>query len=245
MHVSHRPRAAIAAAALLGCSLLVGCAQGSPVRDIADAAELARGGRLYDKWYAESGVPKPESAHPAYPADAAYAAKPDANWRCKECHGWDYRGRDGAYSGGSHRTGIVGLTGMRGARPSAVESVLRDTTHGFGDVLADADLRALALFVSRGQVDMDAAIDAATKRARGDAVRGAAYYATICAGCHGPDGRAEDMPILGEVARDNPWETLHKIENGQPGTPMPALRGLDERVGRDVLRHLQDLPTER
>jgi thiosulfate dehydrogenase len=228
---------------ILTSSVLVGCAQDAPARDLADAADLARGGRLYDKWYEESGAPKPESAHPSYPTDAGYAAKPDAHWRCKECHGWDYLGRDGAYRQGSHRTGIPGITRLRGALPAAVEGVLRDERHGFGAVLSDDDLRALALFVSRGQVDMDAAIDRTSKVAQGDAVRGSAYYATICAGCHGADGRAEEMPVLGEVALENPWETLHKILNGQPNSAMPALRGLDEGVSRDVLRYLQTLPT--
>ena len=32
-------------------------------------------------------------------------------WRCKECHGWDYAGKDGAYGSGDHRTGIVGVLG--------------------------------------------------------------------------------------------------------------------------------------
>ena len=40
-------------------------------------------------------------------------------------------------------------------------------------------------FVSQGQIDMDAYIDRASKAPKGDAAKGAAYYNTICAGCHG------------------------------------------------------------
>ncbi len=52
-------------------------------------ASIGRGGRLYDKWYAEIGVDAPEQSHPSYPVEMSFAARPEVNWRCKECHGWD------------------------------------------------------------------------------------------------------------------------------------------------------------
>ncbi|MCW9078495.1 MAG: hypothetical protein OQK74_04895, partial [Gammaproteobacteria bacterium] len=64
----------------------------------------ARGGQLYDKWYAVVGAKKPTASHPLYPADKKYVNEPKSNWRCKECHGWDYRGVDGAYKSGKHET---------------------------------------------------------------------------------------------------------------------------------------------
>ena len=65
----------------------------------------------------------PEQSHPLYPADGEYAAKPKANWRCKECHGWDYKGRDGAYAKGSHYTGIKGIRQWAGGDddPTSIE----------------------------------------------------------------------------------------------------------------------------
>ena len=48
--------------------------------------------------------PAPSGDHPMW------ARRPDAEansrsgadtWRCKECHGWDYKGKDGAYAKGS------------------------------------------------------------------------------------------------------------------------------------------------
>ena len=48
--------------------------------------------------------------------------------------------------------------------------------------------------------------------------------------------------VLGTVSRKNPWEALHKIQNGQPGSTMPALRSLEPRVAVDILAHSQTLP---
>ena len=33
-----------------------------------EVSSIARGGRLYDKWFAVIGAPKPEATHPAWPA---------------------------------------------------------------------------------------------------------------------------------------------------------------------------------
>jgi len=223
---------------------LVACTHVDESASVELADRVARGGRLYDKWYAEAGTAEPSTAHTSYPADSAYASKGSATWRCKECHGWDYLGKDGAYASGKHFTGVPGIRAYAGVDPATIAAVLDDDAHGFGDVLAASDVRDLALFVSRGQIDMDSVIDRATGDAKGDAARGAVYFATLCAGCHGPDGRAEDMPVLGPLARKNPWETLHKIVNGQPASAMPALRALDEQVAIDVLAHVRTLPGE-
>ncbi len=66
-------------------------------------SSIVRGGRLYDNWYKEIKEPPPTVPHPAYPADKKYAKDSGASWRCKECYGWDYRGRDGAYSTGGQK----------------------------------------------------------------------------------------------------------------------------------------------
>jgi len=229
-------------ATLVVAGLVAACASPGAAPDLDRAAEIARGGRLYDKWFSENGAAEPATRHELYPADGAYASQGGTTWRCKECHGWDYMGRDGAYASGKHATGIPGIRGMAGADPAEIARVLGAPPHGYGAHLSESDLRAVALFVSRGQLDMDRSIDRASKQAKGDARRGAAHFATLCAGCHGPQGKAEDMPTLGTVARDNPWETLHKILNGQPNSPMPALQTLDRSVAVDILSFAQTLP---
>ena len=214
-----------------------------------DAFVIARGGLLYDNWYAVMEQDPPPATHPAYPAAGKKSGA--ATWRCKECHGWDYKGAEGAYGQGSHFTGIPGIRAMAGADPAAIAAVIRNDTHRFTVVMIPAKaLDKLALFVSGGQLDMDRYIDPATKKARGSAARGARFYQTICAVCHGFDGRAiqfsdEAKPeFIGTVAQENPWETLHKIRNGQPGVSMVALGALGVQTQVDILAYTQTLPAE-
>lgn len=210
------------------------------------AASIAHGGRLYDDWQAEAGAQRQSIPHPVYPKTAYYAGDAALTWRCKSCHGWDYQGNQGSYASGRNATGIKGVRGMAGADPVRIASILRDNTHLYGAVLKDRDLQDLANFISAGLVDMDAAIDRSSRRARGDAARAAAYFDTICANCHGTDGRRiVTAPPLGSVARANPWESLHKIANGHPNEKMPALRELDRQLQIDILAYLQGLPETR
>ncbi len=207
-------------------------------------SSVARGGLLYDKWYKVIGERAPGEKHPLYPAEAKYASKPGATWRCKECHGWDYAGKDGAYAEGKHYTGTKGIRGMAGGDPAKVVALLKDDKHGYGAKLSATDLQDLANFVTKGQVDVDKYIDRGTKMPKGgDKAKGAAYFNTICAKCHGRDGtEPDDMKKSLGKQMGNPWEVMHKILNGQPDEEMPALRALDRGVVRDIMAHITTLP---
>lgn len=208
-------------------------------------SSIMRGGELYDKWYKVIDVDPPKSSHALYPKEGKYAKKAKSNWRCKECHGWDYKGKDGAYSSGKHHSGIKGIQGMKGASTDQVVKLLKDKKHGYGDKLSAADLQDLAMFVSQGQIDMDKYIDASTKSPKGDKAKGEAYYNTICAKCHGKDGLLpKEMKPFGKQM-GNPWEVMHKIQNGQPGEKMPALRALDRQITVDIMSYMTSLPKER
>lgn len=209
--------------------------------------DIARGGQLYDNWAKVLGKELPTETHPAYPA--AGKQKGAATWRCKECHGWDYKGSAGAYAKGSHLTGIKGLRAMVGADPKAIVKVITDDTHRYTEaMIGRSEMEKLALFVSLGQIDMDLHIDRATRKSRGEAGRGAPYYQTICAVCHGFDGKnmnfgePEDPEYVGTVARENPWEFIHKARFGQPGVPMISLIMLPDSTISDILALAQTLP---
>jgi thiosulfate dehydrogenase len=207
---------------------------------------IARGAKLYDKWFAVTKAEKPTETHKAWPASNT-KKKGNTTWRCKSCHGWDYMGKDGAYGSGSYKTGIPGISAFAGADIAKIVAVLNNDTHGLAGKMADQDFRDLALFVSQGQVDMDTYIDRAGKAPKGgDAAKGASYYNTLCAQCHGDDGMLpKDMekPLGGLMG--NPWEVMHKILNGQPGEQMPALRALDRQVVVDIMAHLTTLPKKK
>ena len=201
---------------------------------------IARGGRLYDTWYKENKAEKPADNHPAYANKAGEYGGADS-WRCKECHGWDNKGKDGAYSKGKHFTGIVGITGSAGKDVAAIAAMLRTGPHNYTEKqLSDVDVQALAMFVSTGQVDLSKYINGEGKPI-GDGAKGEAYFNTLCAGCHGADGKKIKEAPLGAVAGNTP-EMMHKVLNGQPGEAMPALRALDHQIAADITVHLQTLP---
>ncbi len=214
---------------------------------VADEGSIARGGQLYDKWYSVIKEKGPKETHPAWPT--TNTAKSGATtWRCKSCHGWDYKGVNGAYGySKSYLTGIKGIDGMAGADIDAIIAVLKDDTHQLADRMDDADFKDLAMFVSKGQIDMSQYIDTKTKAfSGGNAEVGANYYNTLCSQCHGKDGnKPKDMPeSLGSLMSGNPWEAMHKILNGQPNENMPALRALDRQITLDIMAYLATLPTE-
>lgn len=217
--------------------------------DLTDVWDMARGGQLYDNWMAVLEADKPKGTHPAYPA--AGKAKGAGTWRCKECHGWDYKGKDGAYSKGSHFTGIKGVRGVVGMEPEKIHDIIMNKQHGYtAQMISHSAMEKLAVFLSKGQIDLDRYVDRSTKVARGNPRRGAATFQTVCAVCHGFDGtdinfKAEPKKeYVGTVCAGNPWEGLHKIRFGQPGVPMVALITLDTDDLVDILAYCQTLPTK-
>ena len=207
---------------------------------------IARGGKLYDKWYKTNSTGTPKGANPAYPDSGKYKGKKGSDWRCKECHGWDYLGKNGAYSKGKHFTGIDGVLQAGAKGETDLKALLRNKNHGYtAGMLTERDIADLSNFIRKGMLDMDRHINRETGKVTGDVNRGASYYQTICAGCHGLDGKKEEeAPPLGKLSHKNPWETLHKIRNGQPGSEMPSMQAFDIGVSVDILAYLQTLPKE-
>lgn len=210
---------------------------------------LAAGGRLYDIWWKALGKDEPKGTHPAYPKTGK--VKGAATFRCKECHGWDYRGKDGIYKSGSHATGIVGIRRFVGGDPAQIAKSLRAAPHNYTtSMIDDASMARLALFVSRGQHDARQWINAKTKKAIGNASRGRAIFQTTCAACHGYDGRLlnwgsdKEPEFVGTAATKYPEEILHKIRNGHPGSIMINLRTMPMRATVDVLAYAQTLPVK-
>ncbi len=242
--MKHTPNSAIQYSIYIAIFLGAAFFYPGPIQATELQSSIARGGRLYDNWYDEIRERVPSRPHPAYPVERAYAGDPQSNWRCKECHGWDYLGHDGEYGNGRHATGIRGIQNMAGSEPTDIISILKDATHAYTELMHDDDFRDLANFVSKGQVDMDKYIDRASRAARGDKSARGNYYQSICTGCHGRDGyKLQTIPPLGDVARNNPWEAFHKMLNGHPALSMPALRVLDHKILADILAYVQTLPT--
>ncbi|MEK6977180.1 MAG: c-type cytochrome [Candidatus Hydrothermarchaeota archaeon] len=224
----------------------------------ATVSSIARGGRLYDNWVEETKATAPASNQPLWALQITNTRKGIDTWRCKECHGWDYKGKGGAYSKGSHYTGFPGVYGA-GTTKSQEQliDILKggtDARHDFSKVLDEDSLTNLAAFLSLSLINEAAYIDYATKKPIGvdaaEAAHGAQLYSAVCTACHGADGKqinfgSEQEPeYVGTLAKDNPWEFLNKVRYGNPGTNMPSALvtgwSLDDTV--HILAHAQTLP---
>lgn len=146
--------------------------------------------------------------------------------------------------------GAAGLAAQAGKDPEDIDKFLMNDTHGFThDMIPPDAMQRLAAFVSRGQVDVAAYIGM-DKSVKGNAERGAAKFQTICASCHGFDGRAldwgdADSPgFVGTEAKANPWEVLHKIRFGHPGVEMVSMASFPLEDALDILAYTQTLPAK-
>ena len=212
--------------------------------------DIALGGLLYDKWWDTSSATAPGTTHGLWPPTNATIG--DATWRCKECHGWDYRGKDGVYGqAGEHRTGIKGIvetstTAMEMQTPEAVYAFLEtNVAHGFDPTIGftPTEYYALTKFImtmrneaSNSVASFDFIDDTTLKTIGGNAIEGKVLYETgapsSCSAsfCHDVDGKkidfADNAPGVGsdefvhDVAIENPWEFIHKVRFGEPGSIM-------------------------
>lgn len=203
------------------------------------------GGRLYDNWWSELTLAAPVDDHPlwAYRPDTVSNNLTGADtWRCAECHGWDYKGVDGRYGTGVHRTGIPGILHTN-LDATALFDLLKEPPnngggsgiengHDYGSVLPDIRINDLVAFVLSGAIDDNSYINGVTGSFVGDPVAGEHNFqfeaSPACTVCHGANGATINFgtptapEYLGTIANDNPWEMLHKIRFGQPAAPMPS-----------------------
>ncbi len=224
---------------------------------MSNAESVARGGLLYDAWWkVVPGAKEPKDNHPLWASQTTNKRKGSVSWRCKECHGWDYTGKDGAYGSGSHKTGFPGV--WNAAQKKSVDelaAILKGSAnpqHNFSSLLRPQDVADLANFLKGGLVDVKKYVDYKSKKPiGGDIERGKAPYA-LCGACHGPDGKklnfgTDKAPeYVGTIAKENPQEFLHKIRLGQPGSqpamPGALVLGWDMKQVVDLLAYTQTLP---
>ncbi len=237
---------------LTAALLFVGVGAVNALRGASPAADdITRGALLYDKWYAALGQPAPAGNMPLWSAQATNSRSGPDTWRCAECHGWDYKGKDGAYGSGSHYTGFPGVYGIQADVVAALKGAT-DPGHDFSAYLDDASLNQLAAFIDSGLIDDSQYIDTVTLKTKGgDPAKGQTLYDGNCATCHGADGakiifRTEGInETLGVVANRDPYRFLHRTRFGVAGTQMTIGRdlGWTPKEGVDVLAYVQTLPT--
>lgn len=200
-------------------------------------ADLVNGGAMYDAWWVVAGISEPRNNHPLWsqrPDPTSNIRTGSVTHRCKECHGWDYKGINGAYSSGSHRTGFPGISTTKS--PQEIFDLLKDH-HQFGSLgLNNTALWDITKFVLEGTINTDQIIDQ-THKFTGNSASGKTPYTQQCESCHGTDGLTKPFDAIPgqpgaspdydefpqKIANENPWEFQHKVRFGQPGTTMPLL----------------------
>ncbi|MDP2778101.1 MAG: c-type cytochrome, partial [Anaerolineales bacterium] len=211
-----------------------------------------RGGLLYDEWFKVLDVDAPEGDQPLWATQTTNTRSGKDSWRCKECHGWDYKGVEGAYSGGSHQTGFAGVLQVAGSDPNEILAALKTGDHDFSAYMDDQALTDIALFLSDYMLD-SAAFITDKKPVGGNPENGKITFEGNCIDCHGSQGTSinfsandSDPEYQGTIAIDNPWEFVHKARFGQPQVDeMPSLVdvGLADQDYIDLLAYIQTFPT--
>lgn len=242
----HRTRSRVTWAALLaiGFAASSGClATGSDADYLVEQADAARGGLLWDRFWAVPDVPEPiEPGTPAMPAEGMLPAQPGSTlpadnplyvinpagnlrrgsdtWRCAECHGWDYLGEAGEYGNNSHRTGFGGVWSARDDRVDDLFDQIADggRGHAYAAVLADEDIADLVRFVREGQIAR-ADYVGTDGVAHGFVAEGQTHFEVACVACHGEDGRKLNL-AEGEVGE----RYLGDVALEEPGRFLHKLR---------------------
>ncbi len=222
----------------------------------AQGGDLVRGAMLYDNWIALLDVTPPEGNMPLWDTQTTSTRSGADTWRCVSCHGWDYRGKDGAFSSGSNYTGFPGL--FNKDAPLSAETINAALTgkgnpqHDFSAYLDAASQADLALFIQSGLTDDAQFIDLVSRKViGGDQTKGKELYDGSCSSCHGADGQTlifrydSRDTSLGTLAITDPWRFLHKTRFGTPGTEMTIGYdlGWSAQDGRDVLLYAQTFPS--
>ena len=156
-------------------------------------SDLVAGAQIYDKWYAALGIPAPQGDMPIWSRQSTNTRSGAETWRCSECHGWDYKGVQGAYASGSHYTGFPSI--IRATADMTEEDIIthlkgeNDPAHDFSSYLNENAMGKVAVFLKDGLIDDSKYIDSVSlKVINGNLEHGRSLYDSTCAECHGDDG---------------------------------------------------------
>ena len=214
-----------------------------------------RGAQLYDNWMAVLDVPAPEGEPILWYLQDTDKIQGADTWRCQECHGWDYKGDQGAYADGNHVTGFKGIQDMIGKTNEEIIAYLDGTNnidHNFIEFFSEKEMNDLAAFMLTKQVDLKLLVNYDTREILGHQENGQVYYIDTCQECHGENAAniivnhdGFDM-YISDLAYVDPWQAIHHARFGKANLDVQHAfeeSGLSLYKIIDVLAYVQTLPT--
>lgn len=214
-----------------------------------------RGAQLYDNWMSVLDVNPPDGNAPFWYLQDTNKLEGIDTWRCQECHGWDYKGNEGAFANGNHVTGFKGIQDMVGKSNEEIIDYLNGTNnieHDFSNYLSEKDMNDLAAFMQTKQVDLELLVNYDTREILGHKENGEVYYQETCQECHGELG--SDIIVshdgftmfISDLSYADPWQAFHHARFGKPNIDVNHAfeeYGLSIYKLADILAYTQSLPT--
>lgn len=213
-----------------------------------------RGGQLYDNWFVNLSTLPPEGDHPLWNSQEYDSRSGTVTWRCVTCHGWDYKGLDGAFNSQSaFYTGFPGTLEAVGLANETIAAWLdgsKNPNHDFSELIERDALGDLIAFLRTKQIDLALIVDYQTNASLGLRRDGQDLYNLDCMHCHGLDGSALNFgdasapEFIADIALYDPWEFIHKVRFGGFFSDDHDFESREWSIQNlaDVLAYAQSLP---
>jgi len=227
------------------------------VQTLPTSSQITEGGRMYDNWMAAIGAQAPNGDQPLWATQSTSKLSGADTYTCAVCHGFDYKGKDGANAKGTENyTGFPGVLNAKSKSADELKAILtgkKDAKHDFSKFLSSPEIDALVAFLQNGVNDRASYFNS-DGTIKGDAAHGKTEFNSVCQICHGPDGKSINFAAKGEtegvyvgtIANNEPQTMFHVGTVGEPGINMPAGMNLgwSQKDIADLLAYLQTLPTK-
>ncbi|MCH7663002.1 MAG: hypothetical protein IH859_03920 [Chloroflexi bacterium] len=216
--------------------------------------DAIRGAQLYDNWFVMLDQLPPAGDQPLWGTQDSNERSGTVTWRCSTCHGWDYKGVDGALGPGSQEyTGFPGVFDVVGSSGNEILAALDGTqnpAHNFFEHINRRALLDIIAFLRTKLVDVDLIIDNQDQSSFGIAAYGRGLFGLSCTQCHGEDGSALNFAsavspaFIADVALEDPWRFIHIVRFGSPLLIDHAFESSDWSLQNvaDTLAYAQSLP---
>ena len=132
----------------------------------------ARGGRAHLRQLVGIAGSQAARKHTSRPSEEPGGASGANTWRCVECHGWDYNGKD------DHTAAASGIPGIRGIRRAGrdvnrIMALLRGRAHSYKDDMITTRNCGASRSLSAGPGQCRSSDRPENREPKGDPARGA------------------------------------------------------------------------